>query len=107
MLEVCPICGMPLMIGTDGPQYIKYDPEYRAKFEAGEIDLDELSKHIKVYYDRTLLCKNAGNENTLQYGENDSDKFVLNPPCPNYYGRNGHTIEDPFIIVETITIEDN
>lgn len=106
-LELCPLCGHKLIIGTDSKQYIKYDPEYRAKFEAGEIDLDELSKHIKVFYDRTRLCSNAGNENTLQYGESDSDKFVLNPPCQNYYGIRGGTIENPDVIVETVTIEDN
>lgn len=105
--HICPLCEEGLIIGKDGEQYIKYDPEYRAKFEAGEITLDELSKHIKVYYDRTLLCKNAGNENTLQFTENEKDKFVLNPPCANFYGVRGGSIENPDVIVETVTIEDN
>jgi hypothetical protein len=105
MLETCPLCGQKLIIGTDSKQYIKYDPEYRAKFDAGEITLEELSEHITVFYDRTRLCANAGNENT--YTDEEGKVHLMNPPCGNFYGRNGHTIGDPFIIVEKVTIEDN
>jgi prenyltransferase beta subunit len=105
MLDVCPLCGRPLRNGVDGPQYIKYDPEWRAKFDAGQITLDELSQHITVYYDRARLCFNEGNQNT--FADDDGKVHLMNPPCPNYYGRNNGTIENPFVVVETVTIEDN
>jgi hypothetical protein len=105
MLEVCDLCGRPLRNGVDGPQYIKYDPEWRTKFEAGEITLDELSQHIRVFYDRQRLCFNAGNENT--FTDEDGKTYKTNPPCQNFFGIRGGTIENPDVIVETVTIEDN
>lgn len=105
MLTECPICGRPLRIGTDGKQYIRYDPEYQKKFEAGEITLDELSKHIKVFYDRQMLCFNAGNQNSVKAP--DGTETLIDPPCPNYFSIRGGSIENPDVVVETVTIEDN
>lgn len=113
MLDVCPICSRPLRNGVDGKQYIKYDPEYRAKFDAGEITLEELSEHITVYYDRQRLCFNEGNKDI--WVDNEGKPILdingkvqyLNPPCANFYGIRGGTIENPDVIVETVIMEDN
>lgn len=104
MLEFCPICKQKLHIGMDTKRK-EYDQEYKAKFEAGEITIDELLEHVHVYIDRTMLCFNSGNENTMT--DESGVEFKMNPPCANFYGKNGGTIEKPFVVVETVVIEDN
>ena len=103
MIEKCPLCGTRLQIGTDTKRK-EYDPEYRAKFEAGEITLDELLQHVHTYTDRTLLCPNSGTKDNLIHADGSED--TLNPPCPNYFGKDGHTMDNPHAIVETVTFED-
>jgi hypothetical protein len=105
MLDVCPLCQRPLRNGTDGPNIIKYPQEYRDKFDAGEITLEELNEHAQVYYERARLCFNEGNQNTFTDG--DGKTHLLNPPCSNFYGIRGGTIENPDTVVEYVTIEDN
>lgn len=107
MLEVCPLCGQSLRNGMDGPNKIRYTAEDRKKFDAGEITLEELNDHAEVYYERARLCFNSGNENTLRYGTGENEIRQLNPPCANFYGVRGGTIENPDVVVETITIIDN
>jgi hypothetical protein len=99
MLDVCPLCGQTLRNGVDGPQYIKYDPaEFEGK-EPGE------TVEVKVFYDRPRLCFNSGNQNTFK--DEEGVEHLMNPPCQNYYAIRGGTIENPDVIVETVTIEDN
>lgn len=102
-MDKCPLCGNRLQIGTDTRRN-EYDPEYKAKFEAGEITLDELLLNVHRYIDRTMLCPNAGNENNMVHA--DGTQEPITPPCPNYYGKNGGTMEVPAAIVEIITFED-
>lgn len=105
MLEVCPICGQSLRNGIDGQNKIRYPVEFRNKFDSGEITLEELNDHAEVYYERARLCFNSGNANP--YVSGDGKEFLLNPPCANFYGIRGGTIENPDVVVETITIIDN
>lgn len=105
MIETCPLCGHKLIIGKDSEKKIKYDPEDVAKFQNGKITLEELTTLAKIYFTRTMLCSFSGNENTLVGG--DGKEFTLNPPCQNYYGRDGGTIDNPHAVVEVVTIEDN
>lgn len=99
MLDVCPLCGTPLRNGLDRPQYIIYDPTQFAEKQSGD------RVEVKVYYDRVRLCPNMGNNNTVV--KEDGAEVLVNPPCPNYYGVRGGTIENPDVIVEEIQIEDN
>ena len=105
MLETCPLCGQALRNGMDSKNHVKYDPELKAKFDAGEITLEELNEHAEIYYFRDRLCFNSGNQNTFKDGE--GNEHLMNPPCPNYYGIRGGTIETPDVVVEAVTIEDN
>jgi hypothetical protein len=104
-LELCPDCGSPLRNGKDSPQYIEFIEEYEQQYHAGIIDLDELKKHITVYYDRPRLCFNQGNSNVMI--DEDGKEIPLNPPCANFYAKFGGSIENPDVIVETIKIKDN
>jgi hypothetical protein len=124
-LELCPLCGAPLRNGKDGTQYIEFIEEYEQQYHAGIIDLDELKKHITVYYDRPRLCFNQGNNNYTiadafisKYKDMDAaqalalafsrgETVLLNPPCFNYFSKFGGSIENPDVIVETIKIKDN
>lgn len=105
MLETCNLCGQTLRNGADGPNKIRYPEEWRTKFDAGEITLEELNDHAQVYYERARLCFNSGNENT--FTDERGNVIRTNPPCPNFYGIRGGTIENPDVVVETVVIEDN
>ena len=105
MLETCPLCGQSLRNGKDSKQYIEYDPADRTAFNAGEITLEELNNRAKIFYNRDRLCFNEGNQNT--YTDEENRVHLLNPPCANFYGQNGGTIENPFVVVEVVKIEDN
>ena len=105
MLETCPLCNRPLRNGKDGKQYIEYAPEDRAKFDSGDITLEELNNRAKIFYNRDRLCFNEGNQNT--YTDENGKVHLIDPPCANFYGQSGGTIENPFIIVEVVKIEDN
>lgn len=104
MQEVCPLCGTPLINGSDGKQKIEYTEENRALYENGQITLDELNETAKIYYMRKRLCPNLGNQNTYQ---DETGTHLINPPCQNYYGIRGGTIQNPDVFVEEIKIYDN
>lgn len=125
MFDTCPLCERPLIIGQDGKQQIEYTEENLAKFKAGEITLEELNETAIIFYMRPRLCNNKGNNNLAirddviyKYKDMDSDEALamaisksetklLNPPCQNYYGIRGGTIENPDVVVEWIKIIDN
>jgi hypothetical protein len=92
ILENCPVCDKALINGRDGKQQIKYPPEQKQKFDAGEINLEELNQSAQIVYTRERLC------NTASIPEND-DK-----PCPNYHGGD---MSNPQHIVQVIEIPDN
>ena len=103
-MENCPICNRPLINGGDSKQQIEYSDENLAKFRNAEITLEELNETARIFYNRIRICDNKGNDNTI---EDETGVHQLQPPCPNYYGVRGGTIEKPDIIVETIKIYDN
>jgi hypothetical protein len=103
-MDNCPICNRPLINGCDEKQQIEYTEENLAKFTAGEISLAELNETARIYYTRIRLCDNKGNDETI---EDKNGIHKVNPPCPNYYGIRGGTIDKPDIIVKTIKIYDN
>ncbi|MGE5328003.1 MAG: hypothetical protein ACM3KR_00645 [Deltaproteobacteria bacterium] len=105
MLEQCLLCQTYLINGTDGKQQIEYTEENKAKFIAGEITLEQLNETAQITYTRTRLCPNQGNQNKVKDAEGND--VLLNPPCGNYYGIRGGTLENPDVIVETIKIIDN
>jgi len=104
MLDTCPECGRPLRNGTDSKQYIEYPPEKLQEFTAGLLSIEQLNEFALIYYNRTRLCANEGNAN-IMIDENGKET-LLNPPCFNYYGKFGGTIENPDVIVETLKIKD-
>lgn len=91
-IENCPTCGIALINGRDGKQQIRYPAEWKQKFEAGEITLEELNQHAEVYYTRERLC---GTDHVPE---------LDNAPCPNYHGGD---ISNPKKIVAVIEITDN
>lgn len=126
MNGICPICQNPkgLINGIDSKQYIEYPPDKLEQFEAGELTLTQLNEFAEIYYNRTRLCDNAGNSNYtikdsaiykysgmspeegLALAHASGDTYLLNPPCINYYGRMGGTLENPNYVVETLKIKD-
>ncbi|MCX8129767.1 MAG: hypothetical protein N3I35_06675 [Clostridia bacterium] len=104
MLEKCPICEATLINGTDSKLKITYPPEKLQEFAAGLLSIEQLNEFALFHYERHRLCPNHGNRDTII--EDGVERFIA-PPCQNYYGIRGGTIEVPDVVVEIIKIEDN
>jgi hypothetical protein len=118
MIDMCPICGTPLVNGKDSKQMIKYPPEKLQEFAAGLLSIEQLNDFAIIYYHRERLCPNSGNNDftvSARYKGIEQDEAIkqailkgdtvpISPPCPNYHGGD---LSNPAVVVETIEIIDN